>query len=164
MVDPFSLAVLGGINLGLGGLKSAQAAKQRKQEMMTRAAELEASPWTGRGPATQVTTPTTNPWAEMAGSAINALGQAAALEKSGLFSSKDIKDTANKVAGETASAAPMATQAIRSPSSLGLISPMKEVKLPTLYEQLYKTNNASSLMPELNQNSSTMYFTNPWMR
>lgn len=94
-MDPFSLAVLGGINLGLGGLKSAQAAKQRKQEMMTRAAELEASPWTGRSPATQVTTPTTNPWAELAGGALNTLSQAAALKQAGLLNSDSENLNAN---------------------------------------------------------------------
>jgi hypothetical protein len=92
-MDPFSLAVLGGINLGLGGLKSAQAAKQRKQEMMTRAAEIEASPWTGRGPSTQVVTASLNPWAELAGGALNTLSQAAELKKSGLLDSSEKSPT-----------------------------------------------------------------------
>lgn len=84
-MDPLSLAVLGGLNLGMGALKSQQAAKQRKQEAALRAAEIEASPWTGKAPSTQVATATPNVWAEMAGAGINTLGQAAALNQAGLF-------------------------------------------------------------------------------
>jgi hypothetical protein len=84
-MDPLSLAVLGGLNLGMGALKSQQAAKQRKQEAALRAAEIEASPWTGKAPSTQVSTATPNVWAEMAGAGINTLGQAAALNQAGLF-------------------------------------------------------------------------------
>lgn len=90
MAAPLALSpwLIGGLfaaNAGMAALKSAQAAKQREQEAKIRAAEIEASPWTGRGPSTQVSTPSLNPWAEMAGGAINTLGQTAALKQAGLF-------------------------------------------------------------------------------
>jgi hypothetical protein len=90
----FFLPLLGA-NLLLAGMKANQQAKQRQQEANMRAAEIEASPWTGRGPSTQVSTTSPNMWAEMAGGGINALGQAGALEKSGLFSSSETPDTSN---------------------------------------------------------------------
>ena len=112
MFDPLSLGVLGGINLGLGALKSAQAAKQRKQEMLSKAAEIEASPWTGRGPTTQVTTGRLNPWAEMAGGALNAIGQAAALEKAGLIGSDNSSNQlSNNLSMEGEAMSPQAQQA-----------------------------------------------------
>lgn len=82
-----AILLLGGLNAGMGLMKSEQARKQREQEMRMRAAEIEASPWTGRAPSTQVSTPSLNPWAEMAGGAINAAGQAAALQSAGLLGS-----------------------------------------------------------------------------
>jgi hypothetical protein len=90
------LALLFGANIGLGALRANQAAKQRQQEANIRAAEIEASPWTGRAPSTQVSTQALNPWAEMAGGVINAAGQAAALENAGLF-----KDTQTPILGGT---------------------------------------------------------------
>lgn len=84
-MGPLALGLLVGANVGMGALKANQAAKQRQQEANIRAAEIEASPWTGRAPSTQVSTQSLNPWAEMAGGGINAIGQAAALEKAGLF-------------------------------------------------------------------------------
>lgn len=91
MAEPISattaLLLMGGLNAGMGAMKAAQAARQREQEAKIRAAEIEASPWTGRGPSTQVATPSLNPWAEMAGGAVNALGQTAALKQAGLFDS-----------------------------------------------------------------------------
>lgn len=80
MFDPLSVAILGGLNLGMSGLQSAQAAKQRKQESLMRAAEYETSPWTGRGPSTQVSA-AINPWSQLAGGVVNTLSQAQALEK-----------------------------------------------------------------------------------
>jgi hypothetical protein len=82
-----AMLLLGGSNMAMGAMKAQQAAKQRQQEANIRAAEIEASPWTGKGPSTQVTTQTLNPWAEMAGGAVNTLGQAAALKSAGLFDS-----------------------------------------------------------------------------
>lgn len=85
-MDPVTgMLILGGLNAGMGAMKAQQAAKQRKMEADLRAAEIEASPWTGKAPSTQVTTQTLNPWAEMAGGAINAAGQAAALQNAGLL-------------------------------------------------------------------------------
>ena len=89
-MDPITLGVLVAANAGMAALKSSQAARQRKQEADMRAAEIEASPWTGKGPSTQVATAAPNVWGEMAGGAINALGQAAALENAGLFKSGDV--------------------------------------------------------------------------
>lgn len=93
MAEPISattaLLLMGGLNAGMGAMKAAQAARQREQEAKIRAAEIEASPWTGRGPSTQVATPSLNPWAEMAGGAVNALGQAAALKQAGLFNASE---------------------------------------------------------------------------
>lgn len=79
------LIALAGLNVGMGAMKAAQAAKQRQQEANIRAAEIEASPWTGKAPTTQISTQALNPWAEMAGGAINAAGQAAALQNAGLL-------------------------------------------------------------------------------
>ena len=80
-----AMLLLGGANMLMGKMKADQAAKQREQEGNIRAAEIESAPFTGRGPSTQVATPSLNPWAEMAGGAINAMGQTAALQQAGLF-------------------------------------------------------------------------------
>lgn len=96
LISPWVLGGLVAANAGMGLMKSAEAKKQREQEMRMRAAEIEASPWTGRGPSTQVSTPSLNPWAEMAGGAINAAGQAAALQNAGLFG-----DTPTPIPGGT---------------------------------------------------------------
>jgi hypothetical protein len=76
---------LAGINAALAASKAAQARKQRETEANIRAAEIEASPWTGKAPSTQVSTPTSNIYADLAGAGINTLGQAAALQAAGLF-------------------------------------------------------------------------------
>ena len=103
MAEPISattaMLIMGGLNAGMGAMKAAQAARQREQEAKIRAAEIEASPWTGRGPSTQVSTPSLNPWAEMAGGAVNTLGQAAALKSAGLFDSET--DGISKMAENT---------------------------------------------------------------
>jgi hypothetical protein len=90
-----AMFLLGGLNAGMGAMKAAQAAKQRQQEANIRAAEIEASPWTGKGPSTQISTANLNPWAEMAGGAINAAGQVAALQNAGLFKSGDVSNMAS---------------------------------------------------------------------
>jgi hypothetical protein len=90
-MDPFTGAlILGGLNAGMGALKAQQQAKQRQAEASMRAAEIEASPWTGKGPSTQVATAAPSAWAEMAGGAVNALGQTAALQNAGLFKASDV--------------------------------------------------------------------------
>jgi len=90
-MDPFTGAlILGGLNAGMGALRANQQAKQRQAEAQMRAAEIEASPWTGRGPSTQVSTAAPSVWGEMAGGAVNALGQAAALQNAGLFKASDV--------------------------------------------------------------------------
>jgi hypothetical protein len=90
-MDPFTGAlILGGLNAGMGALKAEQAARQRKAEQNIRAAEIEASPWTGKGPTTQVSTAAPSVWGEMAGGAVNALGQTAALQNAGLFKAGDV--------------------------------------------------------------------------
>lgn len=94
MAEPISattaMLLLGGANVGMAALKAQQAARQREMEAKIRAAEIEASPWTGRAPSTQVATASLNPWAEMAGGAINTLGQTAALQQAGLFKTGDV--------------------------------------------------------------------------
>jgi hypothetical protein len=90
-MDPFTGAlILGGLNAGMGAIKANQAAKQRQAEATMRAAEIEASPWTGKGPSTQVATAAPSVWGEMAGGAVNALGQTAALQNAGLFKAGDV--------------------------------------------------------------------------
>ena len=85
-MDPVTgMLILGTLNAGLAASKAAQARKQRKMEADLRAAEIEASPWTGKAPSTQVATVSPNIWTEMAGAGINTLGQTAALQGAGLF-------------------------------------------------------------------------------
>lgn len=79
------LLVLGGLNVGMGAMRAQQQAKQRQAEAQMRAAEIEASPWTGKAPSTQVSTASPNVWSEMAGGAVNTLGQMAAIQNAGLF-------------------------------------------------------------------------------
>ncbi|NBV51619.1 hypothetical protein EBR78_10445 [bacterium] len=87
MALPFlAWAALAGLNTAMSAAKAQQQARQRKAEADIRAAEIEAAPWTGRGPSTQVATSTPNIWGEMAGAGVNTLGQMAALQGSGLFS------------------------------------------------------------------------------
>lgn len=86
--------VLGGLNMAMGAMKANQAANQRKAEATMRAAEIEASPWTGKGPSTQVSTPESSVWGEMAGGAVNALGQTAALQNAGLFDAGKVAEIA----------------------------------------------------------------------
>lgn len=76
-----AMLLLGGANIGMGAMKAQQAAKQRQQEANIRAAEIEASPWTGKAPSTQISTGSLNPWAEMAGGAINTVSQMQSLQK-----------------------------------------------------------------------------------
>ena len=133
-MEPVTMALLFGANMGLGAMRAAQAAKQRQAEANIRAAEIEASPWTGKAPSTQVSTQSLNPWAEMAGGAINAAGQAAALENAGLFkSSSDMGDEAIKKMAD-------ATKVTGSGEGLSL------TKL-TPYQQTYNQQNASFLNP-----------------
>lgn len=84
-MDPITWAVIAGLNVAMASQKASQQARQRKMEADIRAAEIEASPWTGRAPSTQVSTAAPNVWAEMAGAGINTLGQGAALQQAGLF-------------------------------------------------------------------------------
>ena len=85
-MGPLAWLALAGVNAALSASKASQAAKQRKMEADLRAAEIEASPWTGKAPSTQISTPTPNIWGELAGAGINTIGQGAALQGSGLFS------------------------------------------------------------------------------
>lgn len=89
-MDPITWAVLAGLNVALAASRASQQEKQRKMEAEIRAAEIEASPWTGKAATTQMTTPSTNVWGELAGAGVNTLGQGAALQKAGLFSAQDV--------------------------------------------------------------------------
>lgn len=102
MAVPFiAWAGLAALNAALAASKAAQARKQRETEAKIRAAEIEAAPWTGKAPTTQVSTPISNLWTEMAGAGINTIGQGAALQGSGLF--KESADTAMGTASEALS-------------------------------------------------------------
>ena len=88
------LIALAGANILGGQMKAAQQAKQRQAEAQMRAAEIEASPWTGRGPSTQVSTGPASAWGELAGSLVNTDQQYAALNNAGLFGKQGLeKDT-----------------------------------------------------------------------
>lgn len=85
-MDPVTgMLIMAGANAAMGGMKSAQARKQRRMEAEMRAAELEASPWTGKQATTQISTPSPSIWADMLGGAVSGLGQAQALQQAGLF-------------------------------------------------------------------------------
>ena len=88
------LIALAGANILGGQMKAAQQAKQRQAEAQMRAAEIEASPWTGRGPSTQVSTGPASAWGELAGSLVNTGQQYASLNNAGLFGKQGLeKDT-----------------------------------------------------------------------
>lgn len=91
-MDPITWAIIAGLNVALAASKASQQEKQRKMEAEIRAAEIEASPWTGKAATTQMTTPSTNVWGELAGAGVNTLGQGAALQKAGLFSAQDVSE------------------------------------------------------------------------
>lgn len=74
-------AALAAANLLPAILGSSAQERQRKREAMLRAAEIEASPWTGRGPSTQMATPESNVWANLLGAGTNVLSQGQALQK-----------------------------------------------------------------------------------
>lgn len=73
-------AALAAANLLPAILGSSAQERQRKREADLRAAEIEASPWTGRGPSTQMQTPESNVWANLLGAGTNVLGQGQAIE------------------------------------------------------------------------------------
>ena len=82
---PLAWVAIAGLNAALAVNKAQQQAKQRENEAKMRAAEIEASPWTGHGPTTQVSTAPSSIWGELAGAGVNTLGQGAALQGAGLF-------------------------------------------------------------------------------
>lgn len=89
-MDPFTgWLIISGLNAAMASQKAAQQAKQRQIEADIRAAEIEASPWTGKAPSTQVATAKPNIWAELAGAGVNTLGQGMALQQAGLFSGSE---------------------------------------------------------------------------
>lgn len=159
-MDPLlTSGILGALNLGMGALKSSQAAKQRRQEAMMRATEMETSPWSGMKPTTQVSTPMLNPWTEMAGAGLNTISQAAALEKAGLFDAKKAED-ATKISEAATKASPIAKM---MPSQPILPLQQEQVKMPTLYDQMYKMQLASQNVPNMfSQNASVMPLKNIW--
>lgn len=74
-------AALAAANLIPAILGSSAQERQRRRESILRAAEIEASPWTGRGATTQMQTPESNVWANLLGAGTNVLGQAQSIEK-----------------------------------------------------------------------------------
>jgi len=129
---------LAGLNAALAASKAAQARKQRKMEADIRAAEIEAAPWTGKAPTTQISTPTSNIWAELAGSGINTLGQGAALQGAGLF--KESADTAMETASEALSDEDIMNLATQNQT---LMPP----SMPTMAEAFDPSQQASFLNP-----------------
>lgn len=81
-MGPIGWGALAAGNLIGSLIGSSQQRKQRQQEGIMRAAELESSPWTGKEAQTQVSTPQANPWLSMIGAGTNVLSQGQALEKS----------------------------------------------------------------------------------
>jgi len=73
-------AALAAANLLPAILGGRRQIKQRRQEAAMRAAEIEASPWSGRGPTTQVSTPESNVWMNLLGAGSNVLGQGISLQ------------------------------------------------------------------------------------
>lgn len=81
-VPVWGWAALAGANI-LGSILGSNAqARQRKQQALMRAAEIETSPWTNRGPSTEVSTAEPNAWANLIGAGTNVLAQGQALGKS----------------------------------------------------------------------------------
>lgn len=88
-VPVWGWAALAGANI-LGSILGSDAqARQRKREGLMRAAEIEASPWTNRGPSTQVSTPETSAWSNLIGAGTNVLAQGQALQKSMIDTEKE---------------------------------------------------------------------------
>lgn len=81
-VPVWGWAALAGANILGSVLGSNSQARQRKQQAIMRAAEIEASPWTNRGPSTEVSTAEPNAWANLMGAGTNVLAQGQALGKS----------------------------------------------------------------------------------
>lgn len=79
-MGPLGWGALAAANLIPAILGSSAQERQRKREADLRAAEIEASPWTGRGPSTQMQTPESNVWANLLGAGTNVLGQGQQLE------------------------------------------------------------------------------------
>lgn len=126
-MDPFTGALLlGGLNMGMGAIRAGESARQRKQERHARAAEIEASPWTGKGPTTQVSTAAPSVWSEMAGGAVNALGQTAALQNAGLFDAGKVAEIAPPPGEATSMVMPQAMG--KSDSIWGKLSNLSSMK------------------------------------
>lgn len=81
-LGPVGWAGLAAANILGSVLGSNSQARQRRQEAIMRAAEIQASPWTNRGPSTQVSTPEPSAWANLMGAGTNVLAQGQALGKS----------------------------------------------------------------------------------
>jgi hypothetical protein len=80
-MGPLGWAGLAALNLLPAIMGGNQQAEQRKREATLRAAEIEASPWTGRGATTQMETKEPNVWANLLGAGTNVLSQGASIEK-----------------------------------------------------------------------------------
>jgi hypothetical protein len=68
-MEPVTMALLMGGSAGLGLLGNAQKRKQQQMTADMRAAEIEASPWTGQGPSTQISYAPSQ-WADLAQGAV----------------------------------------------------------------------------------------------
>lgn len=86
-MDPLSVAVIGG-NL-VGGLMSARdQRRQREQEVMMKAAEMQAQPYMKKDvQKTQVTTASQSPWQGLLKGGLAGASQVQAFQKAGLIDS-----------------------------------------------------------------------------
>lgn len=161
-MDPVTgMLILGTLNAGLAASKAAQARKQRKMEADLRAAEIEASPWTGKAPSTQVATVSPNIWTEMAGAGINTLGQTAALQGAGLFkegAAQAATEAATQGAtqGATQAAAQGAAQTMPKQDLFELATKNQTLMPPSTMEAFDPSQQASFMNPLQNKRNLWM--------
>ena len=80
-MDPLTVALIGGNIVG-GLMAGKQQRDQRRQEIMMKAAEMEAQPFMKKDiQKTQVTSPAPSMWASMLGGGLSGLSQAQSLQR-----------------------------------------------------------------------------------
>jgi hypothetical protein len=95
-MDPISMALIGG-NLVGGIVSAAEQRKQREQEMLMKAAEIEAQPYMKKDiQKTQVTTADQSPWQGLLKGGYGAANQIQAFQKAGLMSPSNLSETTVK--------------------------------------------------------------------
>jgi hypothetical protein len=130
-MDPITgMLIMGGLNAGLGAMKSSQNRRQRKMEAEARAAEIEASPWTGKQASTQIQTASPSVWADMLGGAVSGIGQAQALQNAGLFNTPGNPTAPQMMVGD-AEAPTSVLMPQRNPQMQGLWGNMVDPRILT---------------------------------